>query len=47
MGMQFVSKTLSSLAGGDDTIFIILDDRSDVWLVDSEVINNEGDTVTQ
>ena len=42
MGMQFVSKTLSSLAGGDDSIFIILDDRSDVWLVDGEVTNRDG-----
>jgi len=40
--MQFVSKTLSSLAGGDDSIFIILDDRSDVWLVDGEVTNRDG-----
>lgn len=25
-------KTLKSLAGGDDSIFVIIDDRFDVWL---------------
>ena len=27
-------KTLDALAGGDDKIYVILDDREDVWLED-------------
>lgn len=29
--MKSIIKSLSSLAGGDESIFIIIDDRSDVW----------------
>jgi len=29
--LNFCRKTLDALAGGDDTLFVILDDRSDVW----------------
>lgn len=30
--MNFMRKTLNALAGGDDKIYVILDDREDVWL---------------
>ena len=30
--MNYSSKTLSDLAGGDDRIFVVIDDRDDVWL---------------
>ena len=30
--MNYMRKTLDSLAGGDDKIYVILDDREDVWL---------------
>jgi hypothetical protein len=29
--LNFTRKTLDALAGGDDTLFVILDDRCDVW----------------
>lgn len=29
--LNFTRKSLDALAGGDDTFFIILDDRDDVW----------------
>jgi len=29
--LNFCRKTLDALAGGDDTLFVILDDRCDVW----------------
>jgi hypothetical protein len=32
--MNFMRKTLNALAGGDDKIYVILDDREDVWLED-------------
>ena len=32
--MNFMRKTLDALAGGDDKIYVILDDREDVWLED-------------
>ena len=39
---NFAKKTLSSLAGDDDTFFVILDDRTDVWLVDKIVTDSDG-----
>ena len=33
MKANFCKKTINALSGGDDTIFVILDDREDVWLV--------------
>ncbi len=30
--LNYTHKTLDALAGGDDKIFVILDDRDDVWL---------------
>ena len=30
--LNYTRKTLDALAGGDDTIFVIIDDREDVWL---------------
>ena len=29
--LNFTRKSLDALAGGDDTFFVILDDRDDVW----------------
>jgi len=29
--LNFTKKSLDALAGGDDTFFVILDDRDDVW----------------
>jgi len=29
--LNFTRKSLDTLAGGDDTFFVILDDREDVW----------------
>ena len=29
--LNFTRKSLDALAGGDDTFFVILDDREDVW----------------
>lgn len=29
--LNFCRKTLDALAGGDDTLFVIMDDRCDVW----------------
>ena len=29
--LNFCRKTLDALAGGDDTLFVIFDDRQDVW----------------
>jgi len=29
-------KTLDSLTGGDDKIYVIVDDREDVWLMKDE-----------
>ena len=34
--LNYTRKTLDALAGGDDTIFVILDDRDDVWLTESK-----------
>lgn len=28
-------KNLKALSGGDDSIFVIVDDRSDVWMEDA------------
>ena len=33
---NYTKKTLDALAGGDDTIFVIIDDRDDVWEVESK-----------
>lgn len=30
--MNYTRKTLDDLAGGDDKIFVVVDDRDDVWL---------------
>lgn len=30
--MNYTRKTLDDLAGGDDKIFVVIDDRDDVWL---------------
>ena len=30
--LNFINKTLDALSGGDDKIFVIIDDRDDVWL---------------
>jgi len=32
--MKNFTKSLKNLAGGDDSIFAIIDDRFDVWLQD-------------
>ena len=32
--LNYCKKTLNALSGGDDKIFVILDDRDDVWLQD-------------
>jgi hypothetical protein len=29
--MNYTRKTLDDLAGGDDKIFVVIDDRDDVW----------------
>jgi hypothetical protein len=34
LNMKNFSKSLKDLSGGDDSIFAIIDDRSDVWLQD-------------
>ena len=31
---------MEDLAGGDDKIFVVIDDRDDVWVKDSGVIQN-------
>ena len=36
--LNFCRKTLDALAGGDDTLFVILDDRSDVWQTEKKSI---------
>lgn len=33
--MNYTRKTLDDLAGGDDKIFVVLDDRDDVWVKDT------------
>lgn len=33
--MNYTRKTLDDLAGGDDKIFVVIDDRDDVWLKDT------------
>jgi len=33
--MNYTRKTLDDLAGGDDKIFVVIDDREDVWLKDT------------
>lgn len=38
--LNYTKKTLNALSGGDDTIFVILDDRSDVWLNDGQPVEN-------
>lgn len=38
--MKSILKSLNSLAGGDESIFIIIDDRSDVWT--EEVKDEKG-----
>ncbi len=38
--MKNFVKSLSSLSGGDDTIFAIIDDRVDVWM--QEVKDSDG-----
>ena len=40
LNIKNFTKSLKDLAGGDDSIFAIIDDRSDVWM--QEVKNNEG-----
>lgn len=30
--MNYTRKTLDDLAGGDDKIFVVIDDRDDVWI---------------
>lgn len=34
LNMKSFTKSLKDLSGGDDSIFAIIDDRSDVWLQD-------------
>ena len=34
--LNYTRKTLDALAGGDDTIFVIIDDRDDVWMTESK-----------
>ena len=43
---NYVKKSLSSLAGDDDSFFVIIDDRKDVWQVDKTVKNPQGQDVT-
>ena len=38
--MNYTQKTLDALAGGDDKIFVILDDRNDVWRVGGQASEN-------
>jgi len=38
--MNYTQKTLDALAGGDDKIFVILDDRDDVWRIKGEPSKN-------
>jgi hypothetical protein len=38
--MNYTAKTLDALAGGDDKIFVILDDRDDVWRVGGQPSEN-------
>jgi len=33
--MNYTRKTLDDLAGGDDKIFVVIDDREDVWVKDT------------
>ena len=33
--MNFIRKSLDALAGGDDKIYVIIDDREDVWSQDN------------
>lgn len=35
--LNFCRKTLDALAGGDDTLFVILDDRCDVWQTEKKL----------
>jgi hypothetical protein len=43
LNMKNFAKTLSSLAGSDDTIFVIIDDRFDVWT--EEAKDESGKTI--
>jgi len=43
---NYAKKTLSSLAGEDDSFFAILDDRSDVWMVEKQIQTPDGQTKT-
>jgi|LauGreDrversion4_2_1035121.scaffolds.fasta_scaffold303109_2 hypothetical protein len=45
LNMKNFLKSLSSLAGDDDTIFAIIDDRSDVWTQEKK--NSEGKTIKE
>ena len=45
LNIKNFSKSLKDLAGGDDSIFAIIDDRSDVWIQD--VKNDEGQVINR
>lgn len=38
--LNFTRKSLDALAGGDDTFFVILDDREDVWLTEVKLFDS-------
>ena len=39
--LNFTRKSLDALAGGDDTFFVILDDREDVWPTEKKLFDSE------
>ena len=41
--MKNFVKSLNNLAGGDDSIFAIIDDRHDVWLIEKK--NTQGQII--
>jgi hypothetical protein len=43
LNLKNFTKSLSNLAGGDDSIFAIIDDRFDVWL--QEIKNTQGQVI--
>lgn len=43
LNLKNFTKSLSNLAGGDDSIFAIIDDRFDVWLQD--IKNTQGQVI--
>ena len=37
---NYCTKTLDALSGGDDKIYVILDDRDDVWRIEGNRVSN-------